>query len=161
MNPRKIPGQRAPQTIDRLLENWDAAQWSVACREMQIRIAHGSYQGAHAVLDRFIQATRPKFATLDSQVIDVFDIKLASMLEQEGFKTIRVLDRISDDRLRMIRSLGPKQVQYIRQAIIEVKKGIRPEIAPDGNLIDLIDEEHCYTPESLNRNSAKQSLLTA
>lgn len=64
----------------------------------------------------------PEPITLDSHVAEVFDVRLANTLEQNGFCTLRDFEGITEEELRSIWNIGKKQIEEIRGTL----RGICP-----------------------------------
>lgn len=153
--------QQPQKDLGELLSQWDSARWSIACREMQVRILRGSIEAAHRVLARFIVEAHPGLATLDSHVCTVFGSRIATMLESEGFGILRAVDQATDEQLLSIDHMGPRNLDTIRETIAKVKKGECLAIPPDEEYERLIDAEHgyfakqFYAPSSPTRDASK------
>lgn len=137
-------------STDELLAQWDSARWSVACREMQIRIGHGCFEAAHRVLSHFCRDSQPDFATLDSHVATVLPVRIANMLEEAGFATLRAVDNELDATLMAISNFGNVSIGLCRKTIAAVRAGTVPEICPDDDYDELIDTEHSYHLRTFN-----------
>jgi hypothetical protein len=137
-------------TTEELLAQWDSARWSVACREMQIRISRGAFEAAHRVLSHFCRDTQPDFATLDSHVASVLPVRIANILEEAGYTTLRSVDNELDATLLRIENFGEVSVNHCRKTIAAVRAGTVPEICPDDDYDELIDSEHSYHLRTFN-----------
>ncbi len=137
-------------STDELLAQWDSARWSVACREMQIRIGHGCFEAAHRVLSHFCRDSQPDFATLESHVATVFPVRVANMLEEAGFATLRAVDNELDAKLMAIPRSSCGKGQWIHRRSSAVRAGTVPEICPDDDYDELIDTEHSYHLRTFN-----------
>lgn len=137
-------------STEELLAQWDAARWSVACREMQIRISRGCFEAAHRVLSHFCRDTQPDFATLDSHVASVLPVRIANSLEEAGFTTLRSVDNELDEALFRIPNFGEVSIGVCRKTIASVRAGTVPEICPDDYYDELIDSEHSYHLRAFN-----------
>lgn len=137
-------------TLEELLAQWDSARWSVACREMQIRISRGAFEAAHRVLSHFCRDTQPDFATLDSHVASVLPVRIANILEEAGYTTLRSVDNELDATLLRIENFGEVSVNLCRKTIAAVRAGTVPEICPDDDYDELIDSEHSYHLRTFN-----------
>lgn len=82
-----------------LFETFDHQRWSVACREMQVRIVRGDTAKAHDVLDAFTRFTGYTKATLASSVGSVLPVRIANELEDAGYTKLQAIDRVSDAQL--------------------------------------------------------------
>lgn len=148
-------------STEELLAQWDAARWSVACREMQIRIGRGCFEAAHRALSHFCRDTQPDFATLESHVAAVFPVRIANMLEEAGFATLRSVDNELDATLMAIPNFGDVCIGICRKTIAAVRAGTVPEICPDDDLGELIDSEHSYHLRTFNNfTHLRNSVIT-
>ena len=159
-------GERSQDvTVEELLAQWDSARWSVACREMQIRIGRGCYEAAHRVLSHYCRDTQPDFATLDTHVAAVLPVRIANSLEEAGFTTLRSVDNELDAALLRIANFGEVSISLCRKTIASVRAGTVLEICPDDDYGELVDSEHCYHLRTFNNfrpnkiNQAEQRVM--
>lgn len=127
--------------LAKALETFDALRWSIACREMQLRVIHGNIEQAKTLLDAFGRATGYTRATMASPLAAVFPVRLANALEKGGYLRLTALDAIDDATLGSIRNVGEQAVAAIRKTIASVKAGQAMELFQED--LDLLDE-HCY-----------------
>lgn len=147
-------------STDELLAQWDSARWSVACREMQIRIGRGCFEAAHRVLSHFCRDSQPDFATLDSHVATVLPVRIANALEEAGFATLRSVDNELDSSLMTIPNFGDVSIGLCRKTIAAVRAGTVPEICPDDDYDELIDSEHSYHLRTFNNFTHLRNSVT-
>jgi hypothetical protein len=154
--------QQQPQKdFGDLLAQWDSARWSIACREMQVRILRGSIEAAHRVLARFIVEANPGLATLDNHVSTVFGARIAGILESERFESLRAVDQATDEQLLSIPGMGARNLEAIRETVEKVKRSECLAIPPDEEYERLIDAEHgyfarqFYAPAAAKRDASK------
>ena len=148
-------------STDELLAQWDSARWSVACREMQIRIGHGCFEAAHRVLSHFCRDSQPDFATMDSHVATVLPVRIANAIEEAGFATLRSVDNELDSTLLAIPNFGDVSIGICRKTIAAVRAGTVPEICPDDDYDELIDTEHSYHLRTFNNfTHLRNSVIT-
>lgn len=114
--------------FDDLYKDFDAVRWSVACREMCVRIIHKRYDAAMRILREFCRDTEPKFATLDSSVQHVFPIRIGNALEDHGYMTIRAASNATDEELLRIENFGMKSIDLVREVAHAIRNGKVPEI---------------------------------
>ncbi len=110
-------------TIDELLADFDVQRWSVACREMQVRIMRAHIAAAHQVIDAFARHQSYETATMQSSVGSVLPVRIANALEAVGCMTVTAVDRMSDDELDEIDTIGEGAVELIRRVIGQIKRG--------------------------------------
>ncbi len=124
-------------TIDQLLADFDVQRWSVACREMQVRIMRGHIAAAHQVIDAFARHQSYETATMQSSVGSVLPVRIANALEAVGCMTVTAVDRMSDDELEEIDTIGEGAVELIRRVIGQIKRGETIErFEEDDDLLD-------------------------
>jgi hypothetical protein len=127
--------------LAKALETFDTLRWSIACREMQLRVIHGNIDQAKTLLDAFGRATGYTRATMASPLAAVFPVRLANALEEGGYLRLTALDAIDDATLGSIRNVGESAVVAIRKTIAAIKAGQAMELFQED--LDLLDE-HCY-----------------
>lgn len=131
--------------LEKELEKFDAIRWSVACREMQIRLIHGNVDSAVRILREFALNTKSFVATLESNVCEVFPLRIANMLDELGCTTVMSVDKINDSTLLAIPNVSNVTVMQIRRIIKEIKAGLVPSISKDEEC--LIDQDYIATIE--------------
>ena len=135
-----------PQCLTRELAKFDKARWSVAVREMQIRVLHGNHEAAVRILREFCANTSATYATLDSMVGDVLPVRIANLVEAIGCDTVRSLDKMSDRALAAIPNMGDTTIGLIRRTIQNIKAG-RVLAMTSSEAESLVDEEYIAMPE--------------
>jgi len=132
-------------TFTEAIADFDNVRWSVACREMQVRILNGNIEAAIYVLRKFAIATAVTHVTMDSHVVEAFPMRIALVLEKLGCTTIRSAEKITDVTLLDVPNVSKKSVELIRRTIREVKAGVAPTIVKDEDC--LIEPEFIATLE--------------
>lgn len=128
--------------LTELLESFNYARWTIACREMEVRIARGHFQAAIRRLEAFMVETEPGYATLDSHVMVVLPLRLAFALEEQGFSTLRAVHRATDSQLRVIPNVGIGAVEHARKVINDVIAGRVVEVPADEDFEAHAEESH-------------------
>lgn len=148
--------------LQQLLDGFDHQRWSIACREMQIRLVRGDAITAHEVLDRFARFTGYTVATLQSATAAVLPMRVATSLEHAGYANLQSIDRASDHEiLRNTNNIGPSYLAEIRQCIDRVKRGeVLEQFEEDNELLD----EACFIrrlPTTCNCHNNQVNMSTA
>lgn len=128
--------------LDTILESFNSARWTVACREMEVRIARGHFEAAKRRLEAFLCETEPGYATLSSHVTSVFPLKLAMALESVGFRTLLAVSEASNVDLMQIDNVGIGAIEHIRKVIAEVKAGRVVEVPADEDYEAVAEESY-------------------
>jgi hypothetical protein len=125
-----------------VLEAFDNARWSVACREMQVRIARGHFSAAVRRLEAFLCETEPGYATMQSHVVTVFPLKLAMALEGAGYETAEAVARATNTELMEIENVGVGAVEMIRSTVRRIAAGQVVEVPADEDYEAKAEEAH-------------------
>ncbi len=135
-------------SIEDALKVFDYQRWSVACREMQLRVINGALDHAKQVIDRFAMHQGYVRATLDSAVAAVFPVRVANSLEQHGYMTVRAVKRASDAQLAVVPYIGDTTIDQIRHTIAAIERGeILEQFEEDNELLD----EACFFSAAASR----------
>ncbi len=141
------------------LEAFDRQRWSVACREMQVRLCHREILRAHEVLDAFARFTGYTQATMTSPPASVLPIRVANMVEAAGYLTMNALDHASDSQLiDEVRNLGPTAIDTIRECIGRIKRGDQLEQYEEDD--ELLDESCFLRRLPFNCNCHRQPTMS-
>lgn len=135
--------------------DFNVVAWSVACREMSVRAAHGNYDATVAVLKRFFQSTKRDFLTLDSHVGLALPVRTANALESSGYYTLRSVKNAGPNRvIGTCSGLGPVMVDEMFRMIRQVENHELLEPIGDDD-IELIDESDLATAAEIETYEQK------
>lgn len=107
---------------------WDAENWEIACRQMQINLMHGNVLRARQTLNAYCRDRIPGFLTLDRLISEVLPHKWCDALWDAGFRTMRSLTKATDAELLEIENIGEATVRKIRAICDAIAKKQIPEV---------------------------------
>jgi hypothetical protein len=120
--------------LNRIAE-WDAENWEIACRQMQINLMQGNVLRARQTLNAYCRDRIPGFLTLDRLISEVLPPKWCDALWDAGFRTMRSLTKATDEELLLIENIGERTVEKIRAICDAIAKRRIPEVG----LFDTVD----------------------
>ena len=107
---------------------WDAENWEIACRQMQVNLMHGNVLRARQTLNAYCRDRIPGFLTLDRLISEVLPCKWCDALWDAGFRTMRSLTKATDAELLEIDGIGSRTLPKIRAICDAIAKKQIPEV---------------------------------
>lgn len=114
---------------------WDAENWEIACRQMQVDLMHGNVLRARQTLNAYCRDRIPGFLHLDRLISEVLPPKWCDALWDAGYRTMRSLTKATYTELSAVDGIGERTIPKIR-AICDA---IAAKQIPDVGLFDTAD----------------------
>ncbi len=130
---------RSEIALARELEAFNAAEWSVTCRRMQILVLRGLLDQACLALRQFAARNHPGMVHLDDHIASVAPVRISEALSRFGYTTWRSVRNAEDEDLMTIPGVHVGTVRQLRELVRQVERGRRMNI-PVEPLDDLMED---------------------
>lgn len=126
----------------------DAERFAQLMARCEILIARGLGERAIEVFRDFVNRDRfevpDRSPTIDSPVCHVFPVRIARLLEDAGYETLRSVAAASDQQLLAIGNLAGKTLDCIRTVIADIRRGSPVRKYPFDDTTDVPDFKHAH-----------------